>query len=64
MKLHESNSNTGTSGNHITKTKKSINDIAGTGGMTRSGRCYALVTLGAKEKETSTENEDMKIAAS
>ena len=36
--------------------EKSINDIAGTGGMTRSGRCYASISSGAKEGETSTEN--------
>ena len=64
MKLHESNSNTGTSGNHITKTKKSINDIAGTGGMTRSNRCYALVTTEVREGESSVKNEGVKIAAS
>ena len=44
--------------------EKSVNDIAGTGGMTRSDRCYAPVTSRAKEGETSTENEEMKIAAS
>ena len=32
--------------------------------MTRSGRCYAPVTSGAKERETSTENMGMKIATS
>ena len=32
--------------------------------MTRSGRCYALVISGAKERETFTENEGMKVAAS
>ena len=31
--------------------------------MTRSGRCYALNTSKAKEVETSTENEGIKIAA-
>ena len=31
------------------KPEKSVNDIAGTGGMTRSGRCYSLVTSGAKK---------------
>ena len=46
------------------KPEKSVNDIAGTGGMTRSGRCYAPVTLGVKKGETSTENEEIKIAAS
>ena len=32
--------------------------------MTRSGRCYAPIISGAKEGETSIENEGMKIAAS
>ena len=32
--------------------------------MTRSGRCYAPDTSKAKEVETSTKNEGMKIAAS
>ena len=32
--------------------------------MTRSSRCYASVTLGAKEGEGSIENEGIKIAAS
>ena len=31
------------------KPEKLVNDIAGTGGMTRSGRCYAPITSGAKE---------------
>ena len=46
------------------KPKKSVNDIAGTGGMTRSDRCYAPVTSGVKEGETSIENEGMNIATS
>ena len=32
--------------------------------MIRSGRCYAPVTLEAKEGEGSTENEGIKIATS
>ena len=46
------------------KPKKSVNDIAGMGGITHSDQCYILITLRAKEGETSTENEGMKIAAS
>ena len=46
------------------KPEKSVNDVTDTGGMTRSGRCYASDTSKAKEVETSTENEGMKIAAS
>ena len=46
------------------KPKKSVNNIAGTGGMTRNGRCYAPVSLGAKKGKTSTENDGMKIATS
>ena len=32
--------------------------------MTRSGQCYALITLRAKKREGFTENERIKIAAS
>ena len=46
------------------KPKKSVNDVTGTGGMTRSGRCYAPGTSKAKEVETSPDNEGMKMAAS
>ena len=45
------------------KPKKSVNDVTGTGGVTRSGRCYAPVTSRAKEGETSAENEGIKITA-
>ena len=31
------------------KLEKSINDIAGTGGMTRSGQCYALIKSETRE---------------
>ena len=40
-----------------------INDIARTGGMTRSGWCYAPINLGTRERESSTENGGIKIAA-
>ena len=46
------------------KPEKSVNDVTGTGGMTRSERCYAPDTSGAKEMETSLDNEGIKIAAS
>ena len=46
------------------KPEKSVNDIARTGGMIRSDRCYAPVTSRAKEGKASTENERMKITAS
>ena len=46
------------------KPKISVNDVTSTRGMTRSGWCYAPVTSGAKERETFTENEGIKIAAS
>ena len=45
------------------KPDKSVNDIAGTGGMTRSGRCYAPVNLEIGEGESSAANERTKIAA-
>ena len=40
-----------------------INDIARTGGMTCSGRCYSPINSGTKEGESSTANEETKIAA-
>ena len=46
------------------KLEKSISDIIGTRGMTRSGRCYAPINLGTKEGESSTVNEGTKIATS
>ena len=46
------------------KSEKSVNDIAGTGGMTRSGRCYAPINLETREGESSAANEGTKIAAS
>ena len=45
------------------KPEKSINDVTGMEGMTRSERCYAPGTSGTKEVETSPDNEGMKIAA-
>ena len=46
------------------KPDKSINDIAKMEGMTRNGRCYAPIISGARERESSTENRGIKIAAS
>ena len=43
------------------KSKKSVNDIAGTEGMTRSGRCYAPINLETGEGESSVVNERTKI---
>ena len=45
------------------KLEKSVNDIAGTGGMTRSGRCYAPINLKIREGEGSAANERTKIVA-
>ena len=45
------------------KLEKSINDIAGTGGMTCSGRCYAPINPETREGESSAVNERTKIAA-
>ena len=45
------------------KPEKSVNDIVGTGGMTRSGRCYAPINPKTKEGESSAANERTKIAA-
>ena len=43
------------------KPDKSVNDIAGTGGMTRSGRCYAPMNPETREGESSAANERTKI---
>ena len=43
------------------KPETSVNDIAGTGGMTHSGRCYALVNSGAKKGEESVKEGEIKI---
>ena len=45
------------------KPEKLVNDIAGTGGMTRSGRCYAPINSKPREEESSTENGGIKIGA-
>ena len=42
------------------KLEKSVNDIAGTGGMTRSGRCYAPINPKTREWESSTKNGGIK----
>ena len=34
------------------KPEKSVNDIVGTGGMTRSGRCYTPITTKVREGES------------
>ena len=46
------------------KPEKSVNDVTGTRGMTRSGRCYAPSSSGVKEMETSPDNEGIKITVS
>ena len=43
-----------------TKQEPSVNDIVGTGGLTRSGRCYAPGLAGVKEGEE-TEQSDVEI---
>ena len=45
------------------KPEKSINDIVGMGGMTRSGRYYAPINPETREWESSAANERTKIAA-
>ena len=45
------------------KPEKSVNDIARTGGITRSGRCYAPINPETRERESSVANERTKIAA-
>ena len=45
------------------KLEKSVNNIAKTGGMTRSGRCYAPIDPETRERESSAANERTKIAA-
>ena len=45
------------------KPEKSVNDIAGMGGMTRNGQCYAPINLETKEGEIFATNEGIKIAA-
>ena len=43
--------------------EKLVNDIVGTGGMTRSGLCYASINSKTRKGENSTKNEGIKIAA-
>ena len=45
------------------KPEKSVNDIAGMREMTRSGRCYAPINSGTRERESSIVNGRIKIAA-
>ena len=45
------------------KVEKSINDIVGTGEMTRSDRCYTPINSGTRKGESSTGNGGIKIAA-
>ena len=44
-----------------TKQEPLVNDIVGTGGLTRSGRCYALGLEGVKEWEEGTERSDVEV---
>ena len=46
------------------KPETSINDIAGTGGMTRSGQCYAPINSEIRKGKSFIENGGIKIAAS
>ena len=43
------------------KQDSSVNNIVGTGGLTRSGRCYALGLLGVKEGEECTEQSGVEV---
>ena len=45
------------------KLEKSVNDIARTEGMTRSGRCYAPINPKTREGESSAANERTRITA-
>ena len=45
------------------KQETSVNDIAGTGGMTRSGRCYAPIDSKAREGENFAVDERTRIMA-
>ena len=46
------------------KQEPSVNDIVGTGGLTRNGRCYAPGPSGVKEKEEGTEQSDVEVTIS
>ena len=63
MELYESSSSTRIASSRRKKPKTSVNNIAGIGGMTRSGRCYASINSGTREGESSTANKRIKIAA-
>ena len=63
MELLELGSNARTTGSCRAKTKKLVNDIAGTGGITRSGLCYASINPETREGESPTANERTKITA-
>ena len=39
----------------------SVNDIVGTGGLTRSGRCYALGLSRVKGREEGTEQNGVEV---
>ena len=43
------------------KQEPSVNDIVGTGGLTRSGRCYAPSLAGVKKGEEGTERSDVEV---
>ena len=43
------------------KQEPSVNDIMGTGGLTRSGRCYAPSPSGVKGGEEGTEQSDVEV---
>ena len=61
MELYESSGSARTASSHKIKQETSVNDIAGTRGMTRNGRCYAPINSGAKEGEKSIEKGGVKI---
>ena len=44
-----------------TKQEPSVNDIVGTGGLTRSGRCYVPGLAGVKGGEEGTERSDVEV---
>ena len=47
--------------NPETKQKPSVNDIVGTRGLTRSGRCYASGLSGVKGGEEGTKHSDVEV---
>ena len=46
------------------KQKPSVNDIVGTGRLTRNGRCYAPGPSGVKEREEGIEQSDVEVTVS